>query len=65
MVKDHSDSERGNPLPSLHGLLFALDVGLHVKLIDLYCFVWEDRPRLILPIHIQRESSHKELSNSI
>ena len=22
MVKDHSDSERGNPLPSLHGLLF-------------------------------------------
>ena len=22
MVKDHSDSERGNPLPPLHGLLF-------------------------------------------
>ena len=23
MVKDHSDSERGNPLPPLHGLLFS------------------------------------------
>ena len=23
MVKDHSDSERGNPLPPLHGLLLA------------------------------------------
>ena len=22
MVKDHSDSETGNPLPPLHGLLF-------------------------------------------
>ena len=25
MVKDHSDSERGNPLPSLHGLLFLIN----------------------------------------
>ena len=24
MVKDHSDSERGNPLPALHGLLFPI-----------------------------------------
>ena len=24
MVKDHSDSERGNPLSSLHGLLFVI-----------------------------------------
>ena len=24
MVKDHSDSERGNPLPALHGLLFLI-----------------------------------------
>ena len=24
MVKDHSDSERGNPLPQ-HGLLFSID----------------------------------------
>ena len=24
MVKDHSDSERGNPLPSLHGLRFPI-----------------------------------------
>ena len=24
MVKDHSDSERGNPLSSLHGLLFLI-----------------------------------------
>ena len=24
MVKDHSDSERGNPLPP-HGLLFSID----------------------------------------
>ena len=24
MVKDHSDSERGNPLPTLHGLLFFI-----------------------------------------
>ena len=24
MVKDHSDSERGNPLSSLHGLLFSI-----------------------------------------
>ena len=24
MVKDHSDSERGNPLPPLHGLLFPI-----------------------------------------
>ena len=23
-VKDHSDSERGNPLPPLHGLLFPI-----------------------------------------
>ena len=23
MVKDHSDSERGNSLPPLHGLLFS------------------------------------------
>ena len=26
MVKDHSDSKRGNPLPSLHGLLFQIIV---------------------------------------
>ena len=25
MVKDHSDSERGNPLPPLHGLLFLIN----------------------------------------
>ena len=24
MVKDHSDSERGNPLPPLYGLLFLI-----------------------------------------
>ena len=24
MVKDHSDSEIGNPLPPLHGLLFSI-----------------------------------------
>ena len=24
MVKDYSESERGNPLPSLHGLLFPI-----------------------------------------
>ena len=24
MVKDHSDNERGNPLPPLHGLLFPI-----------------------------------------
>ena len=24
MVKDHSDSERGNPLPPLHGLCFPI-----------------------------------------
>ena len=24
MVKDHSDSEKGNPLPPLHGLLFSI-----------------------------------------
>ena len=24
MVKDHSDSKRGNPLPPLHGLLFPI-----------------------------------------
>ena len=24
MVKDHSDSERGNPLPPLYGLLFPI-----------------------------------------
>ena len=24
MVKDHADSERGNPLPPLHGLLFPI-----------------------------------------
>ena len=24
MVKDHSDSERGNLLPALHGLLFLI-----------------------------------------
>ena len=24
MVKDHSDSQRGNPLPPLHGLLFSI-----------------------------------------
>ena len=24
MVKDHSDSERGNPLPPLHELLFPI-----------------------------------------
>ena len=24
MVKDHSNSERGNPLPPLHGLLFSI-----------------------------------------
>ena len=24
MVKDYSDSERGNPLPPLHGLLFSI-----------------------------------------
>ena len=24
MVKDHSDSERGNPMPPLHGLLFLI-----------------------------------------
>ena len=24
MVKDHSDSERGNPLPPLYGLLFSI-----------------------------------------
>ena len=24
MVKDHSDSEKGNPLPRLHGLLFPI-----------------------------------------
>ena len=23
MVKDHSDSERGNPLPPIHGLLLS------------------------------------------
>ena len=27
MVKDHSDSERGNPLPPLHGLLFPIRSG--------------------------------------
>ena len=26
MVKDHSDSERGNPLPPIHGLLFPTRV---------------------------------------
>ena len=25
MVKDHLDSKRGNPLPPLHGLLFAIN----------------------------------------
>ena len=25
MVKDHSDSKRGNPLPPLHGLLFFIN----------------------------------------
>ena len=25
MIKDHSDSERGNRLPSLHGLLFLIN----------------------------------------
>ena len=25
MIKDHSDSERGNPLPSLHGLIFEIN----------------------------------------
>ena len=25
MVKDHSDSERGNPVLSLHGLLFPIN----------------------------------------
>ena len=25
MVKEHSDSERGNPLPPLHGLLFPIN----------------------------------------
>ena len=25
MVKDHSDSKRGNPLPPLHGLLFPIN----------------------------------------
>ena len=31
MVKDHSDSKRGNLLPPLHGLLFMLPLfqGLH------------------------------------
>ena len=24
MVKDHSDSERGNPLPPVYGLLFSI-----------------------------------------
>ena len=24
MVKDHSDSKRGNPLPLLHGLLYLI-----------------------------------------
>ena len=24
MVKDNSDSKRGNPLPSIHGLLFYM-----------------------------------------
>ena len=24
MVKDHSDNERGNPLPLLHGILFPI-----------------------------------------
>ena len=27
IAKDHSDSERGNPLPSLHGLLFTIRSG--------------------------------------
>ena len=26
MVKDHSDSERGNPLPPLYGLLFPISI---------------------------------------
>ena len=30
MVKDHSDNERGNPLPS-HGLLFPINSLLHSK----------------------------------
>ena len=30
MVKDHSDSERGNPLTS-HGLLFPIRGMMHIK----------------------------------
>ena len=26
MVKDHSDSEKGNPLPPPHGLLFSITI---------------------------------------
>ena len=29
MVKDHSDSERGNPLPARHGLLFLITYKLN------------------------------------
>ena len=29
MVQDHSDSERGNPLPPLHGLLFSISSNIY------------------------------------
>ena len=29
MVKDHSDSERGNPPPPPHGLLFPTKYGIY------------------------------------
>ena len=34
MVKDHSEIERGNPLPQLHGLLFPIS--------SKGSFIWQD-----------------------
>ena len=38
MVKDHSDSKRGNPLPTLHGLLFSISKGSFICMIPRKCF---------------------------
>ena len=36
VVKDHSDNERGNPLPPLHGLLFLIRSILYGGFLELF-----------------------------
>ena len=40
MVKDHSDNERGNPLMSLHGLLFPISSkGSFICIVHITAFI--------------------------